>query len=706
MRGTRPTLLFVCALIFSLTGSVAAETNSKPAKLKVGGYGLFGNRELKGLISVLQTTEEKPRYFEANYVEDAVLILFSRLRRDGYLFPTIRAEVEFENGAMNEFIWTEPLGEPLPRQLEAKKVKFNIEPGILFYFEEVRFEGLDELISLRDAAHFFIETDALFQIRKNRRYSPEKLRNGVRNLQEALERLGYESAGVLATNLSVQTNSGAVTVDIFVDAGPRSVVRSIEKVVEHLDTNGVTAVQKTSETIRTNTIYSRAWEQDYLQVLRREQYELGRADVRVEFTQASRELHAGTNFIDLRATVFPGPKINVGSVEFEGQEETKDSVMRRRVNLAAGDLLNPIEAERGRYRLSRLGIFDSVELRYDHVDEDTRNVIYKVDEGKTLDFSILAGYGSYEQLRGGFELEQYNLWGRAHSSRLKAIQSFKSSSAEYLYTMPELLGEDIDVFLNASGLRREEIAFTRKEFGGGAGLSRSFPAISTDLSARYNYQILTATREDIPAEFGLREANVSSVIFDMRHDQRDNPLTPRSGYKVFASLEAASEILLGEVDFQRMELNISYHQPLTRLQWIHFGVSHGFVTTVSSPATDLPINRRFFPGGDSSIRGYQFGEAAPRDDNGELVGGETYTIANLEFEQGLTPAWSIVFFFDALGQATSIDQWPADEGLYSAGLGVRWKSIIGPVRIEYGHNLNPRDEDPSGTFHLSIGFPF
>ncbi len=706
MSATRPTLLLICALLLSLTGSFSAETNSKPAKLKVSGYGLFGNRELKGLVSVLQTANEKPVFFEANYVEDAVLILFSRLRRDGYLFPTIRVEVEFRDGAQNEFVWSEPLGEPLPRPFEAKKVEVKIEPGVLFYFEEVRFEGLDDLISLRDAAHFFIETDALFQIRKNRRYSPEKLSNGVRNLEEALQRLGYESAGVLATNLVVQTNTGAVTVDVFVDAGPQSVVRLIEKVVELTGTNAAPGVRTNATVTRTNTIYSRAWEQDYLQVLRREQYELGRPDVRVEFTQTSRELHAGTNYIDLRATVFPGPEINIRAVEFEGNEETKESVLRRRVNVAAGDLLNPIDAERGRNRLSRLGIFDSVELRYEQVDEDTRDVIYQVKEGKTLDFSLLAGYGSYEQLRGGFELEQYNLWGRAHSSRLKVIQSFKSSSAEYLYTMPELLGEDFDVFLNASGLRREEIAFTRKEFGGGAGLSRSFPAISTDLGARYNYQILNATHEEIPPEFGLHEANVGSVIFDMRHDQRDNPLTPRAGYKIFASLEVASEFLLGEVDFQRMEVNIAYHQPLGRLQWLHFGVSHGFVTTVSSPATDLPVNRRFFPGGDSSIRGYQFGEAAPRDDNGELVGGETYTIANLEFEQGITPTWSVVFFFDALGQSVSIDQWPAEEGLYSAGLGVRWKSLIGPVRLEYGHNLNPREDDPSGTLHLSIGFPF
>ncbi|MGZ8919882.1 MAG: BamA/OMP85 family outer membrane protein [Limisphaerales bacterium] len=708
MRGTTTRLLiFLCVLCASVVSICAAnETNGEPAKLKVSGYGLFGNRELKGLVSLLQTGEKKPEFFEANYVEDAVLIMFSRLQRDGYLTPTIRAEVELREGSVQEFIWTEPLGEPLPRPFEAKRLEFKIDPGVLFYFDEVQFSGVDELMSLQEAAHFFIETDALFKLRKNRRYSPEKFQNGVRNLQDALERSGYETAGVLATNLVVRTNSGAVTVDIFVDAGPQSIVRSIKKVVEHTDTNASPGVQRTVDLIRTNTVYSRFWEQDFVQSLRREQFAGGHADVRVEFTQAARELHAGTNYIDMRALVFAGEQIRVGSVEFEGQEQTIESVLHRRVSVAAGDLLDPIQAERGRYRLARLGIFDSVELSYEQVDDETRDVIYRVDEGRTLNFSILAGYGSYEQLRGGFELEQYNLWGRAHSSRLKAIQSFKSTSAEYVYTMPELLGEDFDVFLNASGLRREEIAFTRKEFGGGAGVSRNFRQIDTDLSLRYNYQILTATREEIPPEFGLREANVSSFIFDMRHDRRDNPLTPRAGYKIFSALEVASEMFLGEVDFQRMETSISYHHSLSRLQWFHVGVSHGFVATVSSPATDLPINRRFFPGGDSSIRGYQFGEAAPRNAAGDLVGAETYTLANVEFEQGLTPAWSIVFFFDALGQATSIDQWPVDEGLYSAGLGIRWNSLIGPVRLEYGHNLNRRDEDPPGTLHLSIGFPF
>src|SRR5687768_6910003 len=125
MRGRIRYRFFLCALCASVVipPSFAAETNSQPAKLKVRGYGLFGNRELKSLVSVLQMTDKRPEFFEANYVEDSVLVIFSRLRRDGYLFPTVRAKVKFRGGGEGEFTWTEPLGEPLPRPFEAERVE-------------------------------------------------------------------------------------------------------------------------------------------------------------------------------------------------------------------------------------------------------------------------------------------------------------------------------------------------------------------------------------------------------------------------------------------------------------------------------------------------------------------------------------------------------------------------------------------------------
>jgi outer membrane protein insertion porin family len=130
------------------------------------------------------------------------------------------------------------------------------------------------------------------------------------------------------------------------------------------------------------------------------------------------------------------------------------------------------------------------------------------------------------------------------------------------------------------------------------------------------------------------------------------------------------------------------------------------VLTLGARAEDLPFDRRFFPGGENSIRGYQEGEASPRDFNGQLIGAETYILGNVEFEQALTRAFSLVLFSDSIGFARDLSDYPANETLYSAGGGLRWKTIVGPIRLEYGHNLNPRPGDPSGTIHFSMGFPF
>jgi outer membrane protein assembly factor BamA len=382
-------------------------------------------------------------------------------------------------------------------------------------------------------------------------------------------------------------------------------------------------------------------------------------------------------------------------------------MLSRRVRIKRGELLNPIKAEDGRFRLAQLGIFDRVDLSYQPVDEQTRSVTYSVNEGKKLNVSLLFGYGSYELLRGGVEIEQNNIWGRAHTARLKLVQSFKASSGDFTYTMPEFVGTDMDVFFNGNGLRREEISFTRLEYGGGFGVHKYYRSLASDLTVRYNYQILNASEvSGIVSAEGVTNTAVGAIITDLKHDRRDNPLYPRTGYKVFGTLELASEYLGGEVNYQRLDLSSSWHQPIGGGRFLSLGVSHGVVLTVGSTREDLPFNRRFFPGGQNSIRGYSEGEASPRDAQGHIIGAETYTLGSVEFEQALTPRWSIVLFSDSLGFATQAQHYPFDTGLFSVGGGLRWKTIIGPVRLEYGYNLNPRPRDPSGTLQISLGFPF
>jgi len=291
--------------------------------------------------------------------------------------------------------------------------------------------------------------------------------------------------------------------------------------------------------------------------------------------------------LELLATIHRGPQIRIAEVKFQGQKKTRPSLLSRRVRVKRGELLDRVKAEEGRFRLAQLGIFDSVDLNYKPVDEHSREVSYQVKEGKQLNVSMLFGYGSYELLRGGFEVEQYNIWGRAHHARLKVIQSFKASSADFSYTLPEFVGKDVDIFVNASGLRREEISFTREEYGGGLGAHKYFKPIATDLSVRYNYQILRAAElaGSVTPE-GITNTSVGAIITELKHDRRDNPLYPRKGYKIFGTLELATEYLAGDVNYQRLDLSSAWHQPIGGGRVISLGLSHGVVLSIGAAAQE------------------------------------------------------------------------------------------------------------------------
>jgi outer membrane protein insertion porin family len=698
LRGIAAVFAPLWLLLFCLISVRAAEF--EPAELRISGYGPLGNRKLKRTLLLLRDRDKEPEFYDANFVEDAALILISRIRRDGYLRPQLTARVTLPDGTVAEYSWEKEIrDEPLPRPLQARRVEFEIREGTLYYYGSITFAGMT-ILTERVAQSYFVEAGPLFPLKRTRIYSPDRLQRGLENVVETLNRRGYENAAATAEDVRMDDETGRVDLTVQVREGPKSEVRSIRKEFFY----GGDRPERV-EMVQTNAAFSRLWLQDFTQQLRATNFHQGYPDTEVQVTQVRREEVDNEVHLDLLAQVRSGPLVRLGEVRFRGQQKTKPSVMKRRVRLEEGGLLDRVQVEEGRYRLARLGVFESVRLGYEPVDEQTRNVIYEVNEGKQIDFSLLFGFGSYELLRGGVELEQNNIFGRAHHSRLRLVQSFKASYGEYIYTMPELIGRDVDVFIDGLALRREEIDFTREEFGGGFGGRKYIRAIESDVTLRYRYQVLSASRLELEEE-GLRAANVGAVVAEIRHDRQDNPLYPRRGYKIFGNFELASEYLAGDVNYQRFEVNTSYHQPLDPGRWLHLGLSHGAVFTIGSQVEDLPFNRRLFHGGDSSIRGYQQGEAAPRNARGRVVGAETFLFGSVEFEQAVTAAWSLVGFLDTVSFARRLEDYPFNESLFSAGGGIRWKTIIGPVRLEYGYNLNRRSHDPMGTLQFSLGFPF
>jgi outer membrane translocation and assembly module TamA len=274
--------------------------------------------------------------------------------------------------------------------------------------------------------------------------------------------------------------------------------------------------------------------------------------------------------------------------------------------------------------------------------------------------------------------------------------------------VPELFGSTLDGSVRLFGLHREDLSFTRDEFGVNASVQWPWRARHAQLTTGYTLQRLSITHNDLATEAtDLDRVNATSLNFGIVQDRRDDPLSPHRGTKLFAQVDLASRRLGGDVDYQQLRIGGSYHTSWGHGRWLHLGLAHGVVLTLgANDDRHLPVNVLYFPGGDGSIRGYNAGEAAPRVANGQFVGAKSYVLLNVELEQALTSRWSVVVFGDALGIAARIADYPFSEELYSVGGGVRYRTPIGPVRLEYGHNLNPRLLDPSGTLQISIGVPF
>jgi outer membrane protein insertion porin family len=676
---------------------------SAEVEIRVTGTGFMQNRRLARALERLQP-DPSAQYLDANGVEDAAFFLFSSLTEEGYLRPEISAELTRSDGEIFTHQFDRDLMELLPRPLEITQAHFTVDRGVRYHFDQLSARGDLSVLDEEEIIATVLPPGGGLFGRGERAYSPSALNRGLGRVVDALNMRGYARAQAEAPVIHVDDETGDVDVTVEVRPGPLWQVASL-----HTEGDRPPDVVWPNLANQVNVPWTVSWEQDVMQSLRQAFFAQGYPDVQIRASRNPGLLMNGVLPMAVTMTIRSGPKVTVGPVRFEGRHNVNENVLQRRVRARPGDLLDPLEFESARFRLSRLGAFRSVRLHFDPEDGAERSPVFTLTPLPEWELHLLAGYGSYEQLRGGFEVRRNNMLRRGHQARLEAVQSFRSSRGELTYTVPELFGEMIDGTVQLFGLRRDEPAFLREEYGGTVGLRRRrLPLVQADGTISYTYQSLRNRRNALTTrDVDLSETIAASIEIGLTRDRRDNPLRPQRGYRWFTQTEVASPLLGGDAEYQRQEFGISYHTGWGSRRWVHASLTHGVVLTLGAENDlALPVNRRFYPGGDSSIRGYQLGEAAPRGADGRFVGAKTTTLLNVEFEQALIGQLTGVIFLDTLGMSTELSGYPVDEYLMSLGIGLRYQTIIGPLRVEYGHNLRRRELDPNGTLHFSLGFPF
>lgn len=690
-----------CLLALLVVDSFVSRSDAQ-SNVSVEGMGFFESRNLEGRLTFLHGVEpDQPVTLDAVYLEDSAFLLLEQIKRSGYLKPTLIARMDTAAGE-RVARWEGAYSIQLDVEFVAESVVFEVESGVLYYYDSVDVAGVSVLPEKR-LSRFFIPGGVLFHGKSSRAFTHENLNRRTTRLLATLDSMGYRSVKEVSREVQLDDETGAVVVKLVVDPGQLHYVGRVE-VLEESETGESTA---RLEEVAAGTVFTRDWEQDMRRQLRNAAYAQGYPDteVRMEIISGDAPVDANGGAQDLRFTVRKGPFATLNHVAFRGDDATLRATLARQVELKRGEPLNVLEVAEARRQIMGLGIYKEVGFDIEAEDAERRNVVFDLSPNLRKELKLLGGWGSYEQARVGLDWGHRNPFGRAHRYDLSIKQSLKSSFVGAGYSVPQLLGSSVTGYSNAEYSHREELSFDRTKAGASFGAS-TFLLPDLRFSAEYGFFFEDADRDDEDDFESEETATVASITLKLSYDRRDDFLAPSSGYNLFTSFEVASELLGGSVNFHKLEAGGSYHFALGDSTLAHIGLRGGAIYSHESAEENIPFNERFFPGGENSVRGYREGGASSLDQSGDEVGAELYLLGNFELEQRVFPSFSVVTFLDVVGLSRDGFSGGDQDVLTSVGLGLRYQTVVGPVRVEYGHNLNPRSDDPDGSLHISVGFPF
>lgn len=413
--------------------------------------------------------------------------------------------------------------------------------------------------------------------------------------------------------------------------------------------------------------------------------------------------------VDIAYVIKRGKKVYFESITITGNSKTRDKVIRRELRVYEQELFSGTRLKRGVRNLYRLEFFEDVKV--DTVEGETDDkILLKIDviEKPTGNFMFGGGYSSVDYGYLTASISQNNLFGRGQVLELKTTFSAKSSTYSLSFTEPYLFDKSISAGFDIYNQNRDYRDYEKSSIGGRLRLGTTL-AEYTRLFWSYSYDVSDISNVDNDVSDLVKDSKgkntTSATSVTLKYDSRDRRFNPTEGTANTGSVEYAG--LGGDIAFTKYTASSGWYYPL------FFGTvgmvygKGGYVRENSGGF--LPDYERFYLGGMTSIRGFGWQDIHAEDKNGDDIGGNKFVQLNIEWIIPLAKDAGLmgVLFFDAgnvYGNGEKLDLTDTREG---AGLGVRWFSPMGPIRLEYGWILDPRrDEDTGGRWEFSVGTLF
>ncbi len=408
--------------------------------------------------------------------------------------------------------------------------------------------------------------------------------------------------------------------------------------------------------------------------------------------------------VDVIYNILKGKQVYFNRINITGNNKTRDKVIRRQLSVVEGDLYSKSSLKKSYMALNRLRYFEEVDFQTEKgTDETLTDVNIRVREKPTGMFSIGAGYSAMDSATFMAQIAQQNLFGRGQVLSLRASIGSRSTNYDLSFTEPWLF--DIPLWSKFDIWKTDRSYDTYDLSSAGSGFTFGYP-IWEYITGYAGYRISTDDvrniSENASSYIKKQEGTTitSKVTLTLTRDTTDDYIFPSTGSRNSFSVEYNGGVLQGDAEFIKYVLSSSKFFPLP-LDTV-FGLRGRAGYLQERGGKDAPVYERFYLGGINSIRGLR--TAGPVDPvTGDVIGGLTMLNFNAEFIFPLIKNAGMkgVVFYDT-GNAWE-SGYNISDMRKTAGVGVRWYSPIGPLRLEWGYVLDPKENEPTSRWEFTIG---
>ena len=510
--------------------------------------------------------------------------------------------------------------------------------------------------------------------------------NADQEIDQALRALGYYHAAVKKT---LVLDKPCWKADFTVDAGPQVIVSDVNIVI-----NGAAKNDKQFQRLLTRMPLKKGSPVNHAQYesmkSRIESLAMESGYLKGRFTENKLLIDKQNNTAQIKLEYASGQRMVFGDVVVE-QTILEPEFVKKYLSIKEGDFYSSEQLVETHNALSKSGYFDIIDIHPDieNIQQQRVPVTLKLSPKSRHHYAFGAGFDTdIGPLLSAAYIDR-RLNRRGHFLNANLDLSPVLSTADVDYTIP-LANPVNDFFSVGAGFKRED--------------TDTYKSLSARLSGRLKHAFESGWKQTLFLDYTYEDFDTGATTGhslllvpggNWLHSFTDNPLRPTKGHRVELEVKGSIKNPISYASFIQ-----GYFSGV----WIHkLPLSGKFIgrgelgATLVDDFNNLPTTYRFYAGGINSVRGYAYKELGPKDSMGEVIGGQFLTTVSAEYEQAFLENWGVAAFVDS-GNAFNSDSIKLKTGV---GIGLRWYSPLGPLRVDFAVPLD--ESDSSFQIHFAAG---